>query len=304
MHHIKKKVPLFLLLALLFHHQARAEWSLSQIARRCTPAVVSIASFDRKGRPLSGGSGFFSSRGGDLVTCRHVLSGCHRAVLRTSEGTEGKILFISKAGPRLDLVVARTSLNHTTPLPLGDSDGLSIGERIMTMGNPPGLPGALSLGKVHHLREMGSFDLIQMTAPVLPGCSGGPVLNARGEVVGISTAFLNLGPDLNFALPVNELATLQPVHLELSRLHKMKARLEAVVHENKVVDVWMRENASQVPAAAKWPTPGTVYFKNGKTLLCDRAWKQGSTIYLLLHGKDFVLGYEQNSIDMEKSFDL
>ena len=183
MHQLKKKIPLFLLLVLLFHHQARAEWSLSQIARRCAPAVVSITSYDREGRPMSSGSGFFCSRGGDLVTCRHVLSGCHRAVLRTSEGTEGTILFISKAGPRLDLVAARTSFKDTTPLPLGDSDGLSIGERIMTMGNPPGLPGALSLGKVHHLRKVGHFNLIQMTAPVLPGWSGGPVINARGEVV-------------------------------------------------------------------------------------------------------------------------
>ena len=83
----------------------------------------------------------------------------------------------------------------------------------------------------------------------------------------------------------------------------MKTRLEAVVHENRVVDVWMGEKASQVPTTSKGPASGTVYFKNGKTLLCDRAWKQGGTIYLLPHGKDFVLGYEQNSIDMEKSFD-
>ena len=111
----------------------------------------------------------------------------------------------------------------------------------------------------------------------------------------------------------------------------MTARIEAVVHEKRVVDVWMEENTSRLPAASKTPeasrhdhpafqseprtnldpgspeghglAPGTVYFKNGKTLRCDRAWKQGTTIYLLMQGKRFVLGYEQSSIDMKKSFD-
>lgn len=326
-----KGIRLFVLLILIFHGRAWAGLSVSQIAENGGSAVVKITAFNKEGHPVSYGSGFFLNRVGDLVTSRHVLTGCDRATVRTTEGTEGTILFISKADPRLDLVVAKTSFKDTPPLPLGNSDGLFVGERIICMGNPPGLPGALSLGEVSHLRKTGEYELIQMTAPVLPGCSGGPVFNARGEVIGISTAFLNFDPNLNFALPVNALEALRPVRLALHRLPAMKARLEAVVHEKEVVDVWMGEKTSRVPAASKTPeaarhdhaafrskpptnldpggregdrpTPGTVYFRNGKTLLCDRAWKEGTTIYLLMHGKSFVLGYEQNSIDMEKSFD-
>jgi len=331
MHTSIKKIRLFVLLILILHGQAWAGLSVSQIAENYGPAVVAITAFNKEGLPLSYGSGFFLNREGDLVTNHHVLSGCDRAAVMSQEGTEGTILFISRADPRLDLVVAKTSFKDTTPLTLGNSDGLSVGERIICMGNPPKLLGALSLGEVSHLRKMGRFELIQMTAPVLPGCSGGPVFNARGEVVGISMAFLDFDPNLNFALPVNDLAALKPVHLELSRLPEMTARLEAVVHEKRIVEVWMGENAPRVPAASKTseaalhghpafqsgprtnlapgspeghgPAPGTVYFKSGKTLRCDKAWKQGTTIYLLMQGKRFVLGYEQNSIDMKKSFD-
>ncbi len=322
MHKVMKEIRFSVLLILIFHGQVWAGLSVSQIAEKCGPAVVTITAFDKEGLPSTYGSGFFVSREGDLVTNRHVLSGCRRAAVRTLKGEEGAILYISRADPRLDLVVAKTSFRETTPLNLGDSDNVSVGEQVLCMGNPRGLPGALSLGEVSHIREVGGHQLIQMTAPVLPGCSGGPVINSQGQVVGISTAFLNFAPNLNFALAVNNLKGLTPVRLDLAALFKMKTRLEAVVEEQTVVDLWIGGKRPMATATRQTPggdlppgsrdpgilqvnraAPGTVYFKNGKRLLCDGAWKKGTVIYLLVHGKGFVLGYEQGRIDMKRSFD-
>ncbi len=318
-----KKIRFSVLLILIFHSQVFAGLSVSQIVEKCGPAVVTITAFDKEGLPVSYGSGFFLSREGDLVTNRHVLSGCRRAAVRTPKGKEGAILYVSKADPRLDLVVAKTSFRDTAPLILGHSDNLSVGEKVLCMGNSRSLPGALSLGEVSHIRDVGAHKLIQMTAPILPGCSGGPVFDSHGRVVGISTAFLNFAPNLNFALAADNLKCLTSVCMDLDELPEMKTRLEAVVQGQTVVDLWIGEKSPMATANGEIPggalpsgrrdpgilkegrnAPGTVYFKNGKRLLCDRAWKQGKVIYLLVHGKGFVLGYEQGRIEMKKSFVL
>ena len=91
-------------------------------------------------------------------------------------------------------------------LPLGDSDKLQIGEPIYAVGNPIGfLEGTFSDGLVSGIRALENLKLIQMTAPISEGSSGGPVLNANGEVVGVSTAGVKLGQSLNFAVPSNAL---------------------------------------------------------------------------------------------------
>ena len=305
---------------ILIVNQAVAGFSISKIAERCGPAVVIIIARDREGHPISQGSGFFINAEGDLVTSRHVLCGCSRASVMTSSGKEGEILYISEANPLLDIVVAKTSLRDTPFLLRAESQVLSVGEQVVCLGNPKGLPGAISIGEVSHLRRMGCMQVLQMTAPVLPGCSGGPVMDTCGRVVGISTAFLDIASHLNFALSVKALEALSPTRLTLSALERPETRLEAVISERAVVELRISPQKPKKPKGAGAPeghgafsgdsmpagnvSPGIVFFKNGKTLLCDRAWRQGTTVYLLAHGKGFALGYSQDLIDLNRSFNL
>ena len=90
-------------------------------------------------------------------------------------------------------------------LPLGDSDVVQIGEKIYVAGNPKGLEGTFSDGIISAIRGGRRDKVFQMTAPISPGSSGGPVLNNSGEVIGISVGGMEHGQNLNFAIPVNYL---------------------------------------------------------------------------------------------------
>ena len=97
-------------------------------------------------------------------------------------------------------------------LTLGDSDAVQIGEKIYVAGNPQGLEGTFSDGIISAIRGDSTDDKVfQMTAPISKGSSGGPVLNEKGEVIGISVATLRDGQNLNFAIPVNYLKALMPI---------------------------------------------------------------------------------------------
>ena len=92
--------------------------------------------------------------------------------------------------------------------PLGNSDLAQVGETVYAVGNPRGLEGTFSDGIVSNIRPVSSDKLIQMTAPLSPGSSGGPVLTRKGEVIGVSVLTIRDGQNLNFAIPSNYLKTL------------------------------------------------------------------------------------------------
>ena len=89
----------------------------------------------------------------------------------------------------------------TKPLTLGDSDTVRIGETVYVAGNPKGLEGTFSDGIISSRRDKLTKERLQMTAPISPGSSGGPVLNRKGEVIGVSFMTLQGGQNLNFAIP-------------------------------------------------------------------------------------------------------
>ena len=96
----------------------------------------------------------------------------------------------------------------TPSLSLGNSDTVQVGETVYAVGNPQGLEGTFSQGIVSSIRQVGSDKVLQITAPISPGSSGGPVLNSKGEVIGVSVATFRGGQNLNFAIPSNYLKVL------------------------------------------------------------------------------------------------
>lgn len=217
-----KKLLLTIFTIGLLPGQAFAELTVSQIAQEFSASVVTIVALDENDQPLSVGSGFFIDTEGTIASNHHVLEGSARAIVKTVDGQKGEILEIIKDNPALDLLVATTTLRNTTPLPFGDSDTVTVGEDIVAIGNPAGLEGTVSRGIVSGIRKAEDMQWIQITAPISPGSSGGPVFNMNGRVIGVATAYITEGQNLNFAMPVNYLKTLTPTRIKVFSLPKVQ----------------------------------------------------------------------------------
>lgn len=224
-----KEMPLntikkyFLLFVILFTtgRLSHAEMETSQIVEKYSQSVVTIIALDENNQPLSLGSGFFVNENGNIATNHHVIENCVKAIIKTKIGERGTILEILNYDHELDLIIARTSLKSTKPLPFGDSDTITIGEDILAIGNPAGLEGTVSKGIISGVRKVDDIKFIQITAPISPGSSGGPVFNLAGKVIGVATAYLTYGQSLNFAMPINYLKSLKPNKLNLVSLPKI-----------------------------------------------------------------------------------
>jgi hypothetical protein len=281
-----------------------ADWSISKISERNAPAVVKITALDKANRPVASGSGFFVNCQGEVATNYHVLEKASRVIVETANGDGGTVLGITRADRKVDLVMVRTSFRNTLPVILADSDRVEVGESVLVMGNSPGWEGTLSSGMITDLRRAGDVKLIQMTARILPGCSGSPVFNVSGEVIGVATAFLD---SAHFAMPVNFLKNLKSDPLPLNALKEPSVKFEASLVDRTLVDVLVEQNP-EAPVArtsslssSDRNRPLTVYFKSGRTLFCDGAWKEGKTLFLVVHGRSFAVGYDEDLINMRKS---
>jgi Trypsin-like peptidase domain len=150
---------------------------------------------------LSRGSGFCVGNG-ELASNVHVIAGAARGYAKlVGENTKYDIEGIAALSPEADLVVVKISGGCSQALALGNSDAVQVGDSVYAVGNPQGLEGTFSQGIVSSVRELGSNKLLQITAPISPGSSGGPVLNKKGEVIGVSVATFRGGQNLNFAVP-------------------------------------------------------------------------------------------------------
>ena len=160
---------------------------------------------DFKQRSL--GSGFIIDKDGYIVTNNHVIDNADKIVviLKDEKEFEAKIVGRDK---NTDLALIKIESNHNLPvLGFGDSDALKVGQWVVAIGNPFGLEQTVTAGIVSAKgRVIGSGpydDFIQTDASINPGNSGGPLLNMKGEVIGINTAIVAGGQGIGFAIPVN-----------------------------------------------------------------------------------------------------
>jgi hypothetical protein len=180
---------------------ARGPLTTAEIVRRTLPSVVRVAS------KTGSGTGFVVGADGRVATSLHVVQD-HGAIQITL--ADGRVFtdvrVVSYDQPR-DLVVLKIPARGLRPLRLGRRR-LGPGEPVVAIGNPLGLDNTVSDGVVSALRERSAGDLIQISAPISPGSSGGPVLDDRGRVIGIATLVSTVGQNLNFATPVAYLSPL------------------------------------------------------------------------------------------------
>ncbi|MDP2938658.1 MAG: S1C family serine protease [Candidatus Omnitrophota bacterium] len=183
----------------------KVKLAVSEISVRCLPGTVSIKTIDKYGKEIGMGSGFIISSDGIIVTNFHVLTSAYQAQIKIGDEVF-KQAYLVKAVPNLDIAILKIEAKDLLALTIGNSDSLLSGQFITVFGNPWGFERSVSSGIVSAIRQKGTIKLIQMTAPVSPGSSGGPVINEYGEVIGITTiASFFFAQNLNFAIPINYL---------------------------------------------------------------------------------------------------
>jgi hypothetical protein len=176
------------------------------ISREANGSVVSIIMSDKAGHPVAQGSGFLISKDGWIVTNYHVIKNGNSAMIKLPDGAFFPVDGVVASDKGRDVAIIKAHGNAFRTLTLGDSARLQVGEEVVAIGNPLSLESTVSNGIVSAIRtvEEKGGKFLQITAPISPGSSGGPLFNMAGEVVGITSAGIKGGENLNFAIPIND----------------------------------------------------------------------------------------------------
>lgn len=177
-----------------------AEKSFEELAMLAS-SVVLITVYDGKGERLGSGSGIMIGKEGYILTNNHVAAGGRCFSVRIEDDDrEYKTDEIIKYHSVLDLAIIRIQ-RKLTPIPVyKGSKPLVRGQKVVAIGSPLGLFNSVSDGIISGFRKIDDVDMIQFTAPTSRGSSGGAVLNMQGEVIGISTAGIDAGQNINLAM--------------------------------------------------------------------------------------------------------
>lgn len=195
----------FLALGQAFAYTAEEEVYIS-VYENINPAIVTIDGIISDG--FTAGTGCIINPNGTILTGSHVVSQTKELEVTTYDGKVYKAKVLDNMGKNKDLAIIKIEpKGKLKTVKFGDSDGLKIGQRVLTIGNPFGFSGTLTQGIISRIDY--AKGKIQTDAAINPGCSGGPLLNTSGEVIGINQSIYN--PDNNisnigigFAIPIND----------------------------------------------------------------------------------------------------
>lgn len=189
--------------------------------------------------PRGSGTGFVWDKSGLIVTNFHVVYRANKITINLSSGKSYEAQLVG-AAPEKDIALLRIDAPDEVlnPIPLGDSEQLSVGRKVLAIGNPFALDTTLTVGVVSALgREIKSItnrtikDVIQTDAAINPGNSGGPLLNSRGELVGVNTAIFSpsgASAGIGFAIPVNAVKRIIPQLIDHGKLFRPVLGIETL----------------------------------------------------------------------------
>jgi serine protease Do len=202
--------------------------SFASLAKTADPGVVTIISRIEEQRPggrrrVVGeglGTGFVYDKSGLVLTNNHVIEDGTEISVKLADGRELPAKIVGRDKPA-DVAVVRVEDKALFPLALGDSDAIDVGDWVVAIGNPFGLSHTVSAGilsakgrthdDVKGLDPSGYFNFLQTDAAINQGNSGGPLLNLKGEVVGINAAIRANANNIGFAIPINMVKELLPI---------------------------------------------------------------------------------------------
>jgi hypothetical protein len=196
---------------------ARTQLSETDIAKRSSPAIVRIEAGDGAQKL---GTGFILDKTGVVATNLHVVLGESAIKIKLSDGSQYPVTQVDALDPDRDLALLQIQPQPGKDLPtlqLGDSSAMSAGDKVVAIGNPLGIENTVTNGLLSHVQPVCAladiaarkctqeFTVMYISAPISPGSSGGPLFNQFGEVVGITTAIIPAGQNLNVVVPGNYL---------------------------------------------------------------------------------------------------
>ncbi|MEO7331773.1 MAG: trypsin-like peptidase domain-containing protein [Minicystis sp.] len=227
--------------------------SFAPLARRADPAVATVkARVERetnsgRRRVVAEGLGtaFVYDPDGFLLTNNHVIEEATDLKVSFFDGSEYQGTVVGR-DKHTDIAVLKIDHKNLPSLPLGDSDVLEVGDWVVAIGNPFGLSHTVSAGilsakgrtrdDVKGLDPSGYFNFLQTDASINPGNSGGPLLNVRGEVVGINAAVRANANNIGFAIPINMVKQLLPTLLRDGKIRRSAIGVEVDTLNNTEAD--------------------------------------------------------------------
>lgn len=305
---MKKVLFQLAVLAAISAGDSAAQANVAQIVERVKPSVVLLKVYNQAGRQTGLGSGF-AMQDGRVVTNAHVVRGATNVEIFDHKGSlVGTAHFAEALSNSVDIAIL-PRVTGLTGLPLASGEP-AVGNDIVVIGAPEGLANTVSNGIVSSVRDVEGQRLMQISAPISPGSSGGPVLSMSGEVVGVSVSS-RAGQNLNFAVPVSNVAVLArsaPGQLAFSMATGGAPFSGSSSSAEAAVPVPIVPNAP--------PTRG--FLDTGDALLSDTSYydaysftgKQGDRIVVSLTSPDFdtylVIGRMSNGrfIHMQSNDDV
>ncbi|HEY4698479.1 MAG TPA: tetratricopeptide repeat protein [Gallionella sp.] len=240
----------------------------AEVFAMASPSIVIVRALDAQDKVISLGSGVVIATAQVITNC-HVTDKAARMEVKSGSDTLPAIFrYTDRERDLCQLAVP----NLTAPsVKIGSVKGLKIGARVVALGAPQGLELSLSDGIIASLREAGDASIIQTTAPISPGSSGGGLFDEEGRLIGITTFYLSEGQNLNFALPADWIAVLP----ERAKIAKATAfdesawLLKAIALEEKKdwnallahARAWTKANPR---SALAWNSLGLAYGKTGQ----------------------------------------
>ena len=299
--------------------------SVSEIYEQTYKSVVEITSISSQSTPFGGeeeqaqgqGSGFVYDGEGHIVTNQHVVDGADTVSVRFWDGStyDGTVV---GSDPSTDLAVVKVDApaNVLKALELGKSDDLTVGEPVVALGSPFGLEGTLTSGIVSALnREMTSpnnftiSNSIQTDAAINHGNSGGPLLNAAGEVVGVNTQIKrdSGGSDgIGFAVPASTVASIVPQIISSGSVeHAYLGVGVASLSDSVAAELGVPAGAMVTEVREGTPAAEAgLVAASGSAMVDGQSYPTGGDVITAVDGKTITTGAElQNAVDAKKPGD-
>ncbi|HEV3385057.1 MAG TPA: tetratricopeptide repeat protein, partial [Gemmata sp.] len=260
------------------------------------------------------GSGFLVSEDGLVATNHHVIEDAATAQVVLSDNTKYDVEGVASSLPASDLVLLKISGQQFPSLTLADDTLPSVGNKVYAIGNPRGLTNTLSDGLISGVRPVDdTLSLLQTTASISPGSSGGPLLSQEGKVIGVTTAFIQGGQNLNMVVPVRTLRDAINKKGDLQALASASGpSLLASNDAQKLSDLWAAINKkesekalqladqlheSQKGSAPYWYAVGLLQSDLGNQEKAVDAWKASSKLDPNNPSTFFNLGCSYQALD-------
>ena len=175
----------------------------ADVFKRVGPTVVAIDCMNANNVRISTAAGFIVSADGKIVTNLHVIALCQRVATRLANGDIYDSASVVEYDMRKDLAVIRIKAASLPVATLADSNDLEVGQNVYSIGNPNGLQNTLQQGLVSGFRQMDGYKLVQVSASLNPGNSGGPIVDEAARIVAVAASKIQGMENLGFAIPIN-----------------------------------------------------------------------------------------------------